>query len=64
MLGLRQSNGVSIDGLNDLGYNILQEKAHVIERLKQHNIISLKNNHIMLTPNSFGVCSAVIMELI
>lgn len=64
MLGLRQEKGVSIDTLNGLGYNILEEKKEQINILISNNIVKIQNNHIKLTQDSFGLCSAVVLQLI
>lgn len=64
MLGLRTKYGVCINTLNALGYDILNQKKEIIKLLKQNKLIKIKNNHIMLTETSFGLCSAVVLELI
>lgn len=64
MLGLRTQKGISIKKLNSLGYDILKEKKVSINMLKENNIITIENNYIKLTENSFGLCSAVVLQLI
>ncbi len=64
MLGLRTKKGISVKKLNSLGYDILKEKQESINMLKENNIITIENNYIKLTQNSFGLCSAVVLQLI
>lgn len=64
MLSLRTSKGINIQDLNDLNYDILNEKKDILKKLQQHNIITIQNNHIALTPQNYGICSAVVLELI
>ncbi len=64
MLGLRTKRGVSIGKLNELGYNILLEKKHEIKMLENSKLIKIENAFIKLTNKSFGLCSAVVLELI
>lgn len=64
MLGLRTKYGVCINALNELGYNILNEKKEIIKELKQNKIIKIRNKHIILTEKSFGLCSAVVLALV
>lgn len=64
MLGLRQQKGVNINVLKKLGYDILNEKKDVLKKLSNQNILEIKNEFIKLNENSFGVCNAVVLELI
>lgn len=64
MLGLRQTKGVSILALNKLNYDILRDKKQILKKLEDENIIQITKTHIKLNPQHFGVCSAVVVELL
>ena len=64
MLGLRQAKGVSVSKLKSLGCDILKEKADEIAMLVQKGIIQIENDRIKLTESNFGLCSAVVLQLI
>ena len=64
MLGLRCSSGVDINELKKLGFDIINEKYQEIKQLKDGGLIVIENNRIKVTPNNFGVCSAIILKLI
>jgi len=64
MLGLRQEKGVSLEKLQNYGCALLNKKEKVIGSLKEKNIIKLENGHVKLCPEFYGVCNAVVLELI
>ena len=64
MLGLRQSCGISISGLMELGYDILKRKNNEIKELLNLGLITIEDDRIKITPNSYGVTSAIILKLI
>lgn len=64
MLGLRTIDGVNINTLKNLGYDILKQKQQQINFLIKNNLIKLKNNYICLTNKGFGLCNSIVLELI
>lgn len=64
MLGLRTKNGISICKLKELGYDILEEKKQAINLLESSKLIKVQDNHIKITDPNFGLCSAIVLELI
>ena len=48
----------------DSVHNILTEKKDTIKALTKQKIIEVTDNRIKLFPQHFGVCSAVILELL
>lgn len=64
MLGLRTAQGASITKLNNLGYDILKEKSKEIKELTYKGVISVKDNHIVVKDNYFGVLNLIILKLV
>ena len=64
MLGLRLANGVSIKKLNMCGYDILKHKRKEIDELLKLGLITISDEYIKITPDNFGVTSAITLKLI
>lgn len=64
MLGLRQAKGINLSKLKNLGYDIVNEKTETINALKQNKIIDFDDNYLFVTPNNFGACNQIILELL
>lgn len=62
MLGLRTKNGISISKLKALGYDILQNPN--TQKLEKLELISIKNDNLCITENSFGLANKIIVELV
>ena len=64
MLGLRQAKGISLSNLKTLGYDLLEIKKKEIDELLKNNIITINGDSLSINEEHFGVCSAVILQLI
>lgn len=65
MLALRTVKGIDIKRINkQLNIDFLQQKQHVIEKLKCQQLIKVKNNYLFLTPQAFYVLNYIISQLI
>ena len=64
MLGLRTSNGINLNTLKTLGYDVLYQKADLISLYFKNNIIKLQNNHICICDNMFGASNQIILNLL
>ena len=56
MLGLRTNKGINL--------NLVKTKTTEIEKLKQHNLIEIKNNHIFATTKGMYVLNQIILMLV
>ena len=64
MLGLRQTKGVNIKILNNLGYNLIEVKKNTIKMLISKNIIDCNDNYLYITSNNFGATNQIILDLL
>lgn len=64
MLGLRQTKGINLTTLNNLGYDLINEKSEIIKTLRQHNIIDSSDDYLYITPENFGATNQIILELL
>lgn len=64
MLSLRTKYGLSLEKLKQLGCDILTEKKQEINQLLKNNIISVKDEHICICEDYFGVMNQIILRLI
>lgn len=64
MLGLRQTKGVCISNLKNLGYDILKEKENEIKTLIGGEYIIVENDFIKISPKHFGVGDAITLKLL
>lgn len=64
MLGLRTSQGVKIDDLNMLGFNILLDKKNIIDLLQKNGFICCNNEYIKIQDDHFGMCNNIILKLL
>ena len=64
MLGLRTADGVNLNTLKTLGYDILFERADLINLYIKNNIIRLENNRISICDNMFGASNQIIVDLL
>ena len=64
MLGLRQTKGVSLSTLKNLGYNLLENKAEIIKEYLKNDLISIDEDYLSVTPQNFGACNQIILNLL
>ncbi len=65
MLGLRTSNGIDLDKLNkEFNFVLTQQQVDFLSLCEKQNLLTTKNNHIVLTPKGFLVSNAIITKLI
>lgn len=64
MLSLRLKSGINLTKLKEMGYNLLQEKQKEISKLKNLKLISVCGNHLKIRERAFGLCNAIVLELI
>ena len=64
MLGLRTTKGVSIQDLNALGYDILNEKIDTLKMLETNGFIKVEDGYIQITSDNFGVANQIILKLL
>lgn len=62
MLGLRCQEGVSIEALQKLGYDITQNPNFA--RFVEKNVLKINGDKITLNPDFYGVSNGVIVELL
>ncbi len=62
MLGLRACEGVSIQELKDLGYDITQNSNFA--KFVEQGIIKIKGDLVTLNPDFYGVSNSVIVKLL
>ena len=63
MLGLRLADGVNIQQLKQLGFDILREKKHEIDVLKKQGVVEIDEN-IRINPEFFGVGDSITLKLL
>lgn len=64
MLSLRQSKGINLHTLKDLGYDLINEKSDTINTLKRHQIIDYNKDNLYITESNFGASNQIILELL
>ncbi len=64
MLGLRQTKGVNLKSLLNLGYDLLEKKKNTIKLFKEKGLIDFNSNYLFITPNNFGASNQIILELL
>ncbi len=64
MLELRTVYGVDVKQLKNLGYDIVKEKKEEIDFLVKNKFIFLKDNHIKICEDKFGVTNQIILKLL
>ena len=64
MLSLRQTKGINLYTLKDLGYDLINEKSDVIKTLKEHQIIDYNKDNLYSTESNFGASNQIILELL
>ena len=64
MLGLRQTKGVCITSLKQMGFDILKEKESEIKKLLDGGYIIVENDFIKISPKYFGVGDTITLKLL
>ena len=64
MLSLRQTKGINLHTLKDLGYDLINEKSDTINTLKRHQIIDYNKDNLYITESNFGASNQIILELL
>ena len=63
MMGLRTKEGVRLDLLSELGYELMQERARDIIELQEHNLIKLTKTTIKATKEGMMILNMLIDRL-
>lgn len=64
MLSLRQTKGINLHTLKDLGYDLINEKSDTINTLKRYQIIDYNKDNLYITESNFGASNQIILELL
>ncbi|MDD4815862.1 MAG: radical SAM family heme chaperone HemW [Clostridia bacterium] len=64
MLALRTKNGIEIEKLKQLNFDILTKKATELELLSSKKIIIITPKNILVNPDFYGVINQIILKLI
>lgn len=64
MLSLRQTKGINLHTLKNLGYDLINEKSDTINTLKRHQIIDYNKDNLYITESNFGASNQIILELL
>lgn len=64
MLALRTKNGINIEKLKELGFDILKKKTIELDLLSNKKIITQTQKSIFVNPDFYGVVNQIILKLI
>lgn len=64
MLSLRTRDGVNLDRLKALGYDLMSEKSAEISRLIERQLIRIDGRYLTLTDDAFYISNGIIVELL
>ncbi len=64
MLALRTKQGLNLTKLKQMGYDLQERKRNELEMLKHAKLIKVKKDILTLTNKAYGLCSAIVLQLI
>lgn len=64
MLSLRTKEGINLNRLNALGYDLFTEKSEIINNLISRKLMQIDGNYLKLTNDAFYISNGIILELL